>query len=57
MIILIKEHVKYFSFITINSLKVGKRLPLPKFWQDLVDKIEEGRTNLDEDTDETASPE
>ena len=48
--------IKYFSLITINSLKVGKKLLLPKSWQGLVAKIEEGRTNLDEDTDELASP-
>ena len=47
----------YFSLITINSLKAGKKLLLPKSWQDLVDKIEERRTNLDEDTDEFGSPE
>ena len=40
----------------MNSLKVGKKLVLPKSWQDLVDKIEEGRINLDEDTDVFASP-
>ena len=51
------ELIKYFSLITINSLKVGKKLLLPKSWQDLVAKIEEGRTNMDEDTDEFASPE
>ena len=41
----------------MNSLKVGKKLPLPKFWKDLVDEIEEGRTNLDEAYDDFASPE
>merc|ERR1712141_592225 len=36
--------------------QVGKKLLLPKSWQDSVDKIEEVRTNLDEDTDEFGSP-
>ena len=51
------ELIKYFSLITINSLKAGKKFLFPKSRQDLVAKIEESRANLDENTDEFASPE
>ena len=49
--------LNYFSLTSINSLKVEKKLLLPKSWQDLVNKIDERRTNSDEDTDEFRSPE